>query len=176
MPSRIVPLAVFPTTDRGKLDRKKLPLPTAADDARDARGDGPRGDLEVALAGIFKEVLGAAFVGRDDDFEALGGNSLLAGRATNAIRRLDGASSVPGTAIYKHATVATLAPVVAAARAAASSKPVSAAAARPSQGAALDPTRPAALILQALGAGTVLALRYLDWPAWYLLWCVRRAG
>ncbi|MCM6779088.1 condensation domain-containing protein, partial [Nocardia sp. CDC159] len=101
VPDAIVVLDVLPLTPNGKLDRKALPAPefggTAAYRA-------PGTPIEQAVADVFADLLGAAEVGLDDDFFALGGNSLLATRvvarinealdAGLAVRELFEASSV----------------------------------------------------------------------------------
>ena len=107
VPSQIICVSEFPRTDRGKLDLKKLPS------VKRHASEKPSSELEASLATIFAEVLGIDSVGVDDDFETLGGNSLLAGRATNLIRRrVEGASRIPGTTLYAHPTVRGLARVV----------------------------------------------------------------
>ncbi|MDX3188142.1 amino acid adenylation domain-containing protein [Streptomyces sp. MN03-5084-2B] len=72
VPAAILPLAAFPVTPNGKLDRAALPVP-----AFEARGRVPETPLEKALCEIFAEVLGVAAVGADDDLFTLGGHSML---------------------------------------------------------------------------------------------------
>ena len=106
VPSKIICVSEFPRTDRGKLDFAKLPS------VKRHASEKPSSELEASLATIFAEVLGIDSVGVDDDFETLGGNSLLAGRATNLIRRrVEGASRIPGTTLYKHPTIRSFARV-----------------------------------------------------------------
>ncbi|MFK0090923.1 condensation domain-containing protein, partial [Pseudomonas sp. NPDC090755] len=81
LPDYMVPahwqfLAVLPLTANGKLDRKALPRPDAAQ-AQQAYV-APVGEIEQQLAAIWQEVLGVEQVGRDDHFFELGGHSLLA--------------------------------------------------------------------------------------------------
>ncbi|GAB7044445.1 non-ribosomal peptide synthetase [Catenuloplanes niger] len=79
-PAALVPLPALPLTPAGKLDRRALPAPPAS-----ASGAAPRGDVETRLAAIWCELLGVPAAGRDDDFFARGGNSLLATRLTFAV-------------------------------------------------------------------------------------------
>ncbi len=82
IPSALVPIVAVPLTVNGKLDTAALPDPGAA------RGSGGRArtDAEAAVVAVFSEVLGVAGIGPDDDFFALGGDSLLAVRAANLLR------------------------------------------------------------------------------------------
>ncbi|HEX5433555.1 MAG TPA: amino acid adenylation domain-containing protein [Candidatus Angelobacter sp.] len=77
IPAAYVPLESIPLTPNGKLDRKVLPRPQA-DSYGVRRYVPPQGDLEIALAAIWAEVLKIERVGRHDDFFELGGQSLLA--------------------------------------------------------------------------------------------------
>ncbi len=91
LPAHLVPptltlLDALPVTANGKLDRAGLPDPVAPAAAGGATG-GPR---ERAVAEVFGEVLhlpdGAA-AGGDDDFFALGGDSIVAITVVNRLRR-----------------------------------------------------------------------------------------
>ncbi|MTE17005.1 non-ribosomal peptide synthase/polyketide synthase [Nocardia aurantiaca] len=74
VPSAYVVLEGLPVNASGKLDRAALPEPVRTA----ARYEAPATVTEQAVARMFGEVLGAAEVGRTDDFFALGGNSLVA--------------------------------------------------------------------------------------------------
>ncbi|MDH6199286.1 amino acid adenylation domain-containing protein/thioester reductase-like protein [Mycobacterium frederiksbergense] len=74
VPSQIVVLEEFPLTSSGKIDRKSLPEPVFA--AVSFRA--PQTETEKIVAEVFAEVLGLDRVGLDDDFFALGGDSLIA--------------------------------------------------------------------------------------------------
>ncbi|MFD6453693.1 amino acid adenylation domain-containing protein, partial [Nocardia sp. NPDC060220] len=87
LPTYMVPTVVtvldgFPLNPSGKLDRKALPAPAFT--AGEFRA--PVSPAEEIVAGVFAELLGMARVGADDDYFALGGNSLL---ATRAIARIN---------------------------------------------------------------------------------------
>ncbi|HSF43044.1 MAG TPA: non-ribosomal peptide synthase/polyketide synthase [Thermoanaerobaculia bacterium] len=78
VPAGFVPLAAFPLTPNGKIDRRALPEP---DWGRLGAGEGyvsPQTPVERVLAGVWAEVLGAERVGRHDNFFHLGGDSIRA--------------------------------------------------------------------------------------------------
>ncbi|MBY4128506.1 amino acid adenylation domain-containing protein [Rhodococcus fascians] len=104
VPSAIVALDEFPLNTSGKLDRKALPAPKF--EATQFRA--PTTPTEEAVASIFADVLGVERVGLDDDFFALGGNSL---NATQFVARLGAAldSRVPVRDLFEASTVESLA-------------------------------------------------------------------
>ncbi|MEV5412193.1 non-ribosomal peptide synthase/polyketide synthase [Thermopolyspora sp. NPDC052614] len=75
----------LPLTVNGKLDTAALPEPTPVGDAN---RQGPRDERERLLCGIYADVLGLPEVGIDDDFFAIGGDSIssitVSGRARRA--------------------------------------------------------------------------------------------
>jgi acyl carrier protein len=106
VPSAIVPLAAFPMTTSGKLDRKALPAPDHGEAA--ATGRGPRNHNEEVLCRLFAELLGVEEIGIDVDFFAHGGHSLLATRLIGRIRNeLD--VDVKVTTVFRNPTVAQMA-------------------------------------------------------------------
>ncbi|MBD9428408.1 amino acid adenylation domain-containing protein [Achromobacter sp. ACM03] len=74
MPSAIMQLDVLPLTANGKVDRKALPLP---EERAAGRYEAPQGEVEQALADVWKQVLRVDQVGRHDNFFELGGDSIL---------------------------------------------------------------------------------------------------
>ncbi|PPK63650.1 non-ribosomal peptide synthetase [Actinokineospora auranticolor] len=83
VPAAIVPLATFPLTPNGKIDRNNLPSPdfSALTTTRD-----PNTPAELALAKIFAAVLNLPTVGPDDDFFAIGGDSIVSIQLVTAAR------------------------------------------------------------------------------------------
>src|SRR5690606_34312332 len=72
VPTTMMVLDTVPFTASGKLDRARLPKPTL----RVGEFREPSSWLETEIARIYEQVLGVDRVGADDDFYALGGNSL----------------------------------------------------------------------------------------------------
>lgn len=105
IPSRFMPIAAIPLLPNGKTDRAALPLP--ADDAPKAAA-APRGDTERRIAAIWQAVLGGGAVGRDQDFFAIGGHSLLAVQLVSRIKDQFGIA-LPLRQIFETPTVAGLA-------------------------------------------------------------------
>ncbi|WP_280210708.1 amino acid adenylation domain-containing protein, partial [Nocardia cyriacigeorgica] len=86
VPVKVIVLDEMPLNPSGKLDRRALPEPdfgTATTEYRE-----PATESERAVAAIFADLLGRDRIGADDDFFALGGNSLI---ATRALARINAA-------------------------------------------------------------------------------------
>ncbi|WP_278261443.1 non-ribosomal peptide synthase/polyketide synthase [Nocardia sp. AG03] len=104
VPSAFVVLDALPLTPGGKLDRRALPEPVFA--ARAFRA--PAAGTESVVAKVFGEVLGVEPVGADDDFFALGGNSLIATQVAARLSATLGVA-VPLKALFEASTVTALA-------------------------------------------------------------------
>jgi acyl-coenzyme A synthetase/AMP-(fatty) acid ligase len=102
LPQHIEALAELPKTPNGKIDRKALPMPTAAAAVARLRttGTGSAVEAEPAmtdprelyLADLWRELIGVSQVRRSDNFLDLGGHSLLAVQFASRVRRETGVS------------------------------------------------------------------------------------
>lgn len=90
IPARILELPAFPLNSSGKIDRAALVVTGQASETVSNGEETPMTELERRLAGIWQEVLGRPYIGRDDDFFALGGHSLQAMRVAAAVEDLYG--------------------------------------------------------------------------------------
>ncbi|WP_165497174.1 non-ribosomal peptide synthase/polyketide synthase [Rhodococcus sp. ABRD24] len=84
VPSAITVVDAFPLTPAGKIDIRALPEPVFA--SREFVH--PRTQSETMVADVFADVLGIVGVGAEDDFFALGGNSLSATRVIARVNSL----------------------------------------------------------------------------------------
>ncbi len=106
VPTLWVAMAALPRLPNGKLDRGALPDPVA--EAAPVPADAaPRPGVEAQLAAIWARVLGRDGIGRDDDFFALGGDSILAIQAV-AQARAEGLALTPRD-VFEHSRLAALA-------------------------------------------------------------------
>lgn len=87
LPARFVWIERLPLTVSGKIDRDGLraAMPPVRTDA--AIAIEPLSPVEAQLAAIWRDVIGADTVGRNDNFFALGGHSLSATRMASRIRQ-----------------------------------------------------------------------------------------
>ncbi|KMS68099.1 peptide synthetase, partial [Streptomyces leeuwenhoekii] len=109
VPAIVVPLERLPLGATGKLDRRALPDPVwSAPGTATARSSRPpRPGAEQTLAAIWSEVLHVPDVGADDNYFALGGDSILGIQIVSAARRA-GLHLTPRH-LFTHQTVAELA-------------------------------------------------------------------
>ncbi|WP_447035622.1 amino acid adenylation domain-containing protein [Streptomyces sp. DSM 118878] len=81
VPAAVVVLDELPVTTNGKLDRAALPAPASSGGGRE-----PSTDNERLLCAVLAEVFEADRVGVDDDFFALGGDSITAITISSRLR------------------------------------------------------------------------------------------
>ncbi|NKS63372.1 amino acid adenylation domain-containing protein [Rhodococcus hoagii] len=105
VPTAVVFLAALPLGNTGKLDRRALPVPEFAG-ASDFRGAGTAN--EEIVAGVFADLTGTKRIGLDDSFFEVGGNSLLATRATARVNEAFG-TDLTVREFFEAPTVAALA-------------------------------------------------------------------
>jgi amino acid adenylation domain-containing protein len=105
VPSVVVPLPELPSTRTGKVDRNALPEP---DWRARAASEAPVSPVEKAIAEVVAEVLGRDSVGRNDNFFALGGQSLQANQVASRLADRLGAD-VPLRLLFEHPAVSALA-------------------------------------------------------------------
>ncbi|MBI5649978.1 MAG: amino acid adenylation domain-containing protein [Chloroflexi bacterium] len=115
LPSAFVMLDALPLTANGKVDWRALPAPDATRDGARVEYVAPRTRAEEMLADIWARALGIARVGVNDDFFALGGDSIL---VIQIISRANQAGlSLTPKQLFQNPTIAQLAAVAGTARA-----------------------------------------------------------
>ncbi|MFJ5138667.1 amino acid adenylation domain-containing protein [Streptomyces sp. NPDC088707] len=115
LPTRIHLVGELPLTGTGKIDRAGL-RPPATEPRQPVRGAGgsrPSTSTEVLLSRVWSEFLDAdaEAIRREDDFFALGGDSLLILQVFARLRETIPALPRP-TVVYTHRTLATLAAAI----------------------------------------------------------------
>jgi len=111
VPADLVPLAAFPLTANGKLDRQALPAPARGEGGGRREYVAPSTDVEEAVAQLLAETLGVERVSEHDSFFDLGGDSLLAVRTIFRLRQAL-AVQLPVRSFFAAPTVAALAATV----------------------------------------------------------------
>lgn len=118
VPAHILPLAEFPLTPNGKLDRKALPEP-------ERQGGGfaaPLEGVETILAELWQSLLHLEKVGRHDNFFSLGGDSIISLQVIARARK-QGVKLTPKQ-LFEKQTIAELAQIAEVQEAAPAPKPV----------------------------------------------------
>ncbi|MCX0269587.1 amino acid adenylation domain-containing protein [Nocardia zapadnayensis] len=108
IPAALVRLDRLPLTANGKLDRKALPLPDPVGDA--GRGRALRDAAEHTVAEAVRSVLAlpaATVLAADDDFLALGGDSISAIRLVSALKK--SGLAITTSVLFEARTVAAIA-------------------------------------------------------------------
>lgn len=107
-PALFIPLASFPLSPNGKVDRAALPVPVFVGDAESAEEERPKDPLEQTLMDLWRHVLRVEHVGLNDNFFDLGGDSLLLVAVHSNLQKAMGIE-IPVTDLFEFTTVRTLA-------------------------------------------------------------------
>jgi non-ribosomal peptide synthase protein (TIGR01720 family) len=104
VPQAFVTMESLPLTPNGKLDRRRLPEPGLVSNLAEHRA--PRTETEKILCQLFAEVTNNTHVGLDDNFFAIGGDSISAIRLVSRARSLG--LKLNTRAIFLHQTPESL--------------------------------------------------------------------
>ncbi len=111
IPSLFILLEELPLTPNGKVDRKNLPNPELERSTLGTAYEPPRGEVEEAVAAMWREVLRLDQVGRHDRFFDIGGHSLMAMQILSRVTRRFGVE-LPLRAVFEKLTVAALSELI----------------------------------------------------------------
>ncbi len=109
IPSYFIQLEKLPLTANGKVDRKALPEP----DGNISTGtvyEAPTNEIEEILVNIWQEVLRVKQIGIQDNFFAMGGDSIKVIQASTRLLRYG--MTIENKNIFKYQTISALAPHV----------------------------------------------------------------
>lgn len=107
LPTAFIPLAEWPLTANGKVDRKALPAPENQRSLA-AAYLAPQSEIEQLIAAVWRDVLAVDRVGTRDNFFDLGGHSLLLARVHSRLRgRLP--REVSMIELFRYPTISSLA-------------------------------------------------------------------
>ncbi|MYT16154.1 MULTISPECIES: non-ribosomal peptide synthase/polyketide synthase [unclassified Streptomyces] len=104
VPAALVTLDELPLTPNGKADRRALPVP---DYGPRPLGHRPRDARERLICELYAEILGRKEIGYDDEFFALGGDSIMSIQLASRARRKGLVISAKD--VFEHKTPAALA-------------------------------------------------------------------
>ena len=105
VPEQLIELAEIPATANGKIDKRRLPLPQTPV----CEYEEPCSAAEQQVAAVWKAVLGASSVGRQDNFFEIGGNSI---KAISVVARLQSAYKISINDIFVHQKLGDLAAAI----------------------------------------------------------------
>jgi aspartate racemase len=108
VPAAFVLLEAMPKTPNGKVDKRALPAPQAADFSTASDYLAPSDELEKDLVKLWGAILGRERIGVRDNFFDLGGHSLLAARLMHRIEQTLG-QRLPLAALLQAPTIQQLA-------------------------------------------------------------------
>jgi acyl carrier protein len=106
MPSMIQYLAEFPLNANGKVDRKKLPLPSFKRKIVE-----PKNEIEQRLLLIWQDLLQIDILSVEDNFFEVGGHSLIATKLIVRVRS-HFSVSLPLTSLFKSPTIRSCAELI----------------------------------------------------------------
>lgn len=109
IPAQFVALAAMPLNANGKVERRALPPPDVRRSQGERRSVPPRSAVEQTLAEVWQAVLRIDNVGVEDNFFALGGDSILAIQVTSRAKKAGLGISV--RQLFEYQTIAQLARV-----------------------------------------------------------------
>ena len=107
VPAVFVQLESLPLTANGKVDRRSLPLPEAAEKMTATEFVAPQTEMEQTMAGIWQEVLQVEKVGIHDNFFDLGGTSVHLVRVHARLREL-AEQELPIVKMFEYPTIQSL--------------------------------------------------------------------
>jgi thioesterase domain-containing protein/acyl carrier protein len=108
IPAAFVTMESLPLTPNGKVDKRALPVPSAAAMAGAGSYAAPRDATEKRLSHIWEEVLSVPRIGINDNFFELGGQSLLALRLMRRLEQAFG-RNLPPAILFQAPTIEKLA-------------------------------------------------------------------
>ncbi|WP_158883356.1 non-ribosomal peptide synthetase [Rhodanobacter sp. L36] len=111
IPQHFVVLQAMPQLPNGKIDRSRLPAPTAGVTTDTTEKVSPRDELEQQVARAMASALGAVALGVDDNFFEHGGHSLLVAQLTATLNR-ELNLSLPLRTVFEAPTVSRLAAAI----------------------------------------------------------------
>jgi amino acid adenylation domain-containing protein len=110
VPQLLVPVAALPLTPNGKVDRRALETWPLAGGGEERVYREPGSAAERDLAAIWRAVLGVERIGLDDDFFALGGDSILTIQVV--VRAKGRGLQVTPRQLFQHPTLGALAATI----------------------------------------------------------------
>jgi len=110
VPAMLEVLAELPTMPSGKVDRKRLPVPSGRAVETKGKGRPPHTELETAFADVWGRLFAPLPVSVEDDFFLdLGGHSLVAARMVSELRKDPRLAGLSMLDVYEHPTIEGLA-------------------------------------------------------------------
>jgi len=111
VPNHLILIDELPLNPSGKLDKKKLPVPSNLNIKSKHEFVAPRTDLEITITNIVADVLGINKVGIFDNFFELGGHSILAIKVISRVREVFGVD-IQLKSLFENPTVVGLSEAV----------------------------------------------------------------